>query len=40
MLTSATKLLFRDKRLRLHLYDIPTETKITMLNYCSFVQVR
>ncbi|XP_074640366.1 intraflagellar transport protein 172 homolog [Tubulanus polymorphus] len=32
------KLLFRDKRLRLHLYDITTEGKTTILNYCTYVQ--
>ncbi|XP_030054442.1 intraflagellar transport protein 172 homolog [Microcaecilia unicolor] len=32
------KLLFRDKKLRLHLYDIETDTKTTILNYCSYVQ--
>ncbi|XP_071962115.1 intraflagellar transport protein 172 homolog [Antedon mediterranea] len=32
------KLLFRDKRLRLHLFDIITETKTTIQNYSSYVQ--
>ncbi|MGH0145775.1 UNVERIFIED_CONTAM: hypothetical protein FKN15_006901 [Acipenser sinensis] len=32
------KLLFRDKKLRLHLYDIVSSTKTTVLNYCSYVQ--
>jgi intraflagellar transport protein 172 len=32
------KLLFRDKQLRLHLFDIPTENKATILNYCTYVQ--
>ena len=32
------KLLFRDKRLRLFLYDIETETKESLLSYCSYVQ--
>ncbi|XP_054716571.1 intraflagellar transport protein 172 homolog [Uloborus diversus] len=32
------KLLFRDRRQRLHLVDIETDEKKTMLNYCSFVQ--
>ena len=32
-------LLFRDKRLKLHLYEIVTQTKQTILNYCSYVQV-
>ena len=33
------KMLFRDKKLKLHLYDIETQTKDTILNYCAFVQV-
>ncbi|XP_042189213.1 intraflagellar transport protein 172 homolog [Callorhinchus milii] len=32
------KLLFRDKRLSLHLFDIESTTKTTVLNYCSYVQ--
>eukprot|EP01135_Chromosphaera_perkinsii_P005322 Nk52_evm3s343 gene=Nk52_evmTU3s343 len=36
--TRATILLFRDKRRRLHLYDIVKESKTTLLNYCSYVQ--
>ncbi|KAL6096181.1 ift172 [Pungitius sinensis] len=32
------KLLFRDKKLRLHLYDVDTGTKTTLLNFCSYVQ--
>ncbi|XP_062507829.1 intraflagellar transport protein 172 homolog isoform X2 [Corticium candelabrum] len=32
------KLLFRDKQLKLHLYDIATELKTTILNYCTYVQ--
>ncbi|KAM3602576.1 uncharacterized protein V6R79_006682 [Siganus canaliculatus] len=32
------KLLFRDKKLRLHLYDIQTATKATLLSFCSYVQ--
>ncbi|GFY01521.1 intraflagellar transport protein 172 homolog [Trichonephila clavipes] len=32
------KLLFRDRRQRLHLADIEKDDKKTMLNYCSFVQ--
>jgi len=32
------KLLFRDKRLQLHMYDLETEVKSTLLSYCSFVQ--
>ncbi|KAI8928779.1 hypothetical protein BC831DRAFT_447367 [Entophlyctis helioformis] len=34
----ANKLLFRDKRRQLHLYDIPTQTRTTLLSYCSYVQ--
>ncbi|KAE8286539.1 Intraflagellar transport protein 172-like protein [Larimichthys crocea] len=32
------KLLFRDKKLRLHLYDIETGVKATVLSFCSYVQ--
>ncbi|KAM4521459.1 intraflagellar transport protein 172 homolog isoform 2-T2 [Odontesthes bonariensis] len=32
------KLLFRDKKLRLHLYDIESGTKATLLSFCSYVQ--
>ncbi|XP_040920859.1 intraflagellar transport protein 172 homolog [Toxotes jaculatrix] len=32
------KLLFRDKKLRLHLYDIVTAIKATLLSFCSYVQ--
>uniref|UniRef100_A0A665WKK4 Intraflagellar transport 172 n=1 Tax=Echeneis naucrates TaxID=173247 RepID=A0A665WKK4_ECHNA len=32
------KLLFRDKKLRLHLYDIETGVKTTVLSFCSYVQ--
>ncbi|XP_033977130.1 intraflagellar transport protein 172 homolog [Trematomus bernacchii] len=32
------KLLFRDKKLRLHLYDIETSVKTTLLSFCSYVQ--
>ncbi|XP_078506239.1 intraflagellar transport protein 172 homolog [Lissotriton helveticus] len=32
------KLLFRDKKLGLHLYDIESNTRSTILNYCSYVQ--
>ncbi|XP_053736543.1 intraflagellar transport protein 172 homolog [Synchiropus splendidus] len=32
------KLLFRDKKLRLHLYDIQSTMKSTVLGYCSYVQ--
>ncbi|KAG1667872.1 Intraflagellar transport protein 172 [Nymphon striatum] len=31
------KLIFRDKRFRLNLLDITTESKTTLLNYCSYV---
>mmetsp|Transcript_15284 Transcript_15284/g.25210 ORF Transcript_15284/g.25210 Transcript_15284/m.25210 type:complete len:1767 (+) Transcript_15284:218-5518(+) len=34
----ASKLLFRDKRRQLHLYDLATQTRSTLLNYCSYVQ--
>ncbi|XP_074541957.1 intraflagellar transport protein 172 homolog [Halichoeres trimaculatus] len=32
------KLLFRDKKLRLHLYDIESSVKTTILSFCSYVQ--
>ncbi|KAI9201990.1 uncharacterized protein BJ171DRAFT_584638 [Polychytrium aggregatum] len=32
----ANKLLFRDKRRQLHLYDINTQTRTTLLHYCSY----
>ncbi|KAM9339048.1 intraflagellar transport protein 172 homolog [Symphorus nematophorus] len=32
------KLLFRDKKLRLHLYDIESGVKSTLLSFCSYVQ--
>lgn len=32
------KLLFRDKKLRLHLYDIESSVKSTMLSFCPYVQ--
>uniref|UniRef100_A0A8C8SPN1 Intraflagellar transport protein 172 homolog n=1 Tax=Pelusios castaneus TaxID=367368 RepID=A0A8C8SPN1_9SAUR len=32
------KLLFRDKKMRLQLYDIESSTKTMILNYCSYVQ--
>ena len=31
-------LLFRDRRRQLHLYDIDTQTRSTLLNYCTYVQ--
>ncbi|KAL3991031.1 WD domain G-beta repeat family protein [Acanthocheilonema viteae] len=34
----ATKLLFRDKRSRLLLADLKTDRKISLLDYCSYVQ--
>ena len=34
----ATKLLFRDKRRALHLYDIATQTRSTLQNFCNYVQ--
>ena len=35
----SNKLLFRDKRRQLHLYDIDKQLRTTLLSYCSFVQV-
>lgn len=32
------KLLFRDKKLRLHLFDIQSSVKTTLLSFCSYVQ--
>ncbi|XP_076128236.1 intraflagellar transport protein 172 homolog [Alosa pseudoharengus] len=32
------KLLFRDRKLRLHLYDIESHEKTTVLSFCSYVQ--
>mmetsp|Transcript_11730 Transcript_11730/g.22317 ORF Transcript_11730/g.22317 Transcript_11730/m.22317 type:complete len:1744 (-) Transcript_11730:31-5262(-) len=34
----ATKLLFRDKRRALHLYDVASQTRTTLLNFCNYVQ--
>lgn len=34
------KLLFRDKRSRLHLFDLEAEAKHTLLAFCTYVQVR
>ena len=34
----ANKLLFRDKRRQLYLYNIKTQTKNTLLNYCNYAQ--
>lgn len=33
-----TKLVFRDKERKLHLFDIPTQQKTTLLNFCSYCQ--
>lgn len=35
---TSRKLLFRDKKLRLHLYDVESQSRTTLLNYCSYVQ--
>ena len=35
---SGTKLLFRDKRRQLHLFNIRTQNRSTLLNFCSYVQ--
>ena len=32
------KLLFRDKRLKLHLYCVESQTQTSLLSYCSYVQ--
>ncbi|KAJ1542591.1 hypothetical protein HK096_009222, partial [Nowakowskiella sp. JEL0078] len=34
----ANKLLFRDKKHQLHLYDVSSQTRTTLLYYCSYVQ--
>ena len=34
----ATHLLFRDKKRQLHLYNVSTQERTTLLNYCSYVQ--
>ncbi|KAJ3290304.1 hypothetical protein HK104_006864 [Borealophlyctis nickersoniae] len=34
----AHKLLFRDKRRQLHVYDVATLTRVTLLGFCSYVQ--
>ncbi|KAI9351150.1 hypothetical protein DFJ73DRAFT_789886 [Zopfochytrium polystomum] len=34
----ANKLLYRDRRQQLHLYDVTTQTRTTLLHYCSYVQ--
>ena len=35
---TASKLLFRDKRLRLYAYDLETEERVSLLSYCSYAQ--
>ena len=35
---SGSKLLFRDKNRHLHLFDVATQNKTTLLNFCSYVQ--
>jgi len=35
---SANRLLFRDKRRQLYLYEVESQTKVTLLNYCNYVQ--
>merc|ERR1719428_981705 len=34
----ANRLLFRDKRRQLYLWDVEQQTKVTLLNYCNYVQ--
>ncbi|KAJ3078604.1 hypothetical protein HK102_004372, partial [Quaeritorhiza haematococci] len=34
----ANRLLFRDKRRQLHLYDVKHQTRTTLLHFCSYVQ--
>ncbi|KAJ3074648.1 hypothetical protein HDU98_010644 [Podochytrium sp. JEL0797] len=34
----ANKLLFRDRNQQLHLYDLTTQTRTTLLHYCTYVQ--
>mmetsp|Transcript_2625 Transcript_2625/g.6756 ORF Transcript_2625/g.6756 Transcript_2625/m.6756 type:complete len:1758 (-) Transcript_2625:76-5349(-) len=34
----ANRLLFRDKRRQLYLYDIEQQSRVTLLNYCNYVQ--
>ncbi len=36
--TRGAKLLFRDKRRALHVYDIATEVRTTLINFCDYVQ--
>eukprot|EP00762_Andalucia_godoyi_P003650 ANDGO_00724.mRNA.1 Intraflagellar transport protein 172 len=35
---SGTKLMFRDKRRALHLFDVAKQTRTTLLHYCGYVQ--
>lgn len=35
---TANKLIFRDKRRQLYLFDIETQQRTTLLNYCNYVQ--
>lgn len=35
---AGTKLLFRDKRRSLQLFDVPSQTRTTLLTFCSYVQ--
>merc|ERR1719235_2163430 len=34
----ANRLLFRDKRRQLYLYDVEQQNRVTLLNYCNYVQ--
>mmetsp|Transcript_26671 Transcript_26671/g.67756 ORF Transcript_26671/g.67756 Transcript_26671/m.67756 type:complete len:1759 (-) Transcript_26671:158-5434(-) len=34
----ANRLLFRDKRRQLYLFDVETQQRVTLLNYCNYVQ--
>eukprot|EP00913_Durusdinium_trenchii_P007896 g7408.t1 len=34
----ANRLIFRDKRRQLYLYDIEQQSRVTLLNYCNYVQ--
>merc|ERR1719487_2262857 len=34
----ANRLIFRDKRRQLYLYDVEQQTQMTLLNYCNYVQ--
>ncbi len=37
---TGTKLLFRDKRLKLNLFDMDYQETVSLLNYCTYVSVR